>query len=186
MPDERWASQPGWHPPACTCVACNNRRRENQLTSLPKPKPHEAPGPGHEWRQCQTCNTTRLDYRPVDKWSARRAANQVPPVFQAWVGTGGNRTRQASALRVRPGGAGQRPVDRELRSRAVHPVQVEHYRKGVRPSKLGGSLNDRTGHSVALGATLCLRNATARTAPRVRGSKVSSATRASNSSSASV
>ena len=58
MPDERWASQPGWHPPACTCVACNNRRRENQLTSLPKPKPHEAPGPGHEWRQCQTCNTT--------------------------------------------------------------------------------------------------------------------------------
>ena len=27
----------------------------------------------------------RLDYRPVDKWSARRAANQVPSVFQAWV-----------------------------------------------------------------------------------------------------
>ena len=67
MPDDRWASWPGRrHPPACTCVDCNNKRLgkkgrqwvERGRRSDTRPRPSEYPGVGLEWRQCRTCEAT--------------------------------------------------------------------------------------------------------------------------------
>ena len=57
MPDEQWASRPGWHPRYCTCVDCQDRRLGKRRHET-RPKPTKAPRTGYEWRECRTCQAT--------------------------------------------------------------------------------------------------------------------------------